>query len=219
MSSNLISVIFQLKEIHDKPHFHIFSAEFAYPKPIHTAIKGLKMLNKPRLLTLALLFHSASSWAMPMDYTFDVIFVTGPLSGQTETVFVTLDGVTGKGAESFSPTTGLQAFDFTFGSQTFNITDDIAFDVFPLIQLTEGTLATVIYQAAKATRASIRYVTSSAENTVIFDGFAFPISTGVVAPNTWGQEPSVVPSPTPLALIALGLVGIGRHRRKCVAHS
>ena len=181
-----------------------------------------KFNNIAVVCVLALL--SKAAVAMPMDYTFTVIFDSGPLAGQAEDVFVTLDGVTGVGFEGFDPGTGLVAFDFNFGGTAFSITDDRNYNIGPIISLFDGALSFIEYLSSDF-KAGIFYDRDPVlgfnqvdyEPAGVFDA---DTSTGQVLEDTFAKVPnSDVPAPGTIALFALGLIGLGLQRRKRVAHS
>ena len=178
-----------------------------------------KFNNIAVVCVLALM--SKAAVAMPMDYTFDVIFDTGPVAGQTESVFVTLDGVTGVGVETFTPLTGMLAFSFSFGGFDFDIFDDRDYPVSPAVVLRDAALDAVDYFTDSSVVPSARIQARVGfSNDVAFDVFPQGVSTGDVAFNSWREvESEEVPAPGTIALFALGLMGLGLQRRKRVAHS
>jgi hypothetical protein len=199
------------------------------------------MMNKLRFLTLALFFHAMSSWAMPMNYTFDVNFTNGPIQGTSSTVYVTLSDVDGTGTETFDTLDGsLLAFDFNFGGVDFSLSD-VAVDMGPRLTLVDGLLTEigpidttslwalfVVFNddpfppAWDAKFFNPAIITNAAGNfricgepTCTFRPLFSTFPYGYEA--SWARV-GAVPSPATLSLFGLGLVGLGINRRKRQAH-
>ena len=168
------------------------------------------MKYKLRLLILAALFNATSSLAMPMDYTFEIDFTTGTLAGTIATVFVTLDGVTSgatEWCEVGSSGCRLEVFDFTFGTDSFSIWNDITSS--PVVFLTGGVLSGASFRVQEDERpfAQINFTQVSYKDSSDVE------STGTVDLTSWALVENV-PAPATLALFGLGLAGLGWSRRK-----
>jgi hypothetical protein len=203
--------------------FLLVGTIFAAFHPNNTIIKGLNMLNKLRLLTLAVLFHATSSWAMPMDYTFEVDFTSGALFGTSAPVSVTLSGVTNVGEErcsadefdSFSDCL-VEAFDFTFGTDTFSKWDAVtAGNV--TVYLSDGTFGGAGFRTGLFNNGEPGV--NMTGHSVIYRDTNSLESAGVVDLSSWAKVPAQVPAPATLVLFGLGLVGLGISRRKRKTHS
>jgi hypothetical protein len=181
----------------------------------------MKLLRKVTAVCV-LAFMSKVAVAMPMDYTFEVNFIGGPLSGVTETVFVTIDGVTGAGIEDFFPTSltrPMLSFDFMFGGVAFAMTDEVDYPSFPLLRLTAGILTGVDY-TAQVSEGGGSLDLSGFENRVNFSPAGNDTSAGLVDTRSWAEAPGGdVPTPATLALFGLGLISLAIHRRKRQTHA
>lgn len=91
--------------------------------------------------------------AQALDYGFDLVFSTGPLSGQSFPGLITLDpslgtdDSTAPGAKRFDPNTGFLAFDVTVDGFSFALADDSDFPLFPITVVTmiDGTILDLNY--------------------------------------------------------------------------
>jgi hypothetical protein len=179
-----------------------------------------------KLLRMATLFcvlavMSKVAVAVPMDYTFDVNFTSGPLSGVTETVFVTIDGVTGAGLEIFRPDSAskpILAFDFMFGGVAYSMTDDFGYPSFPQLRTDAGSLTSVYYDSSDAT--AFIGLLAGGVGSVVWEDSDLDVSIGAVLNDTWASATDTdVPTPATLALFGLGLISLAIHRRERVTHS
>jgi hypothetical protein len=153
--------------------------------------------------------------ALPIEYRFDVDYTTGYLAGISVPVFVTLEGVSGTGAEVFRERLGnLLGFRHKIGGVTLDLWD-VRENRFPppTIRLRNGNLVAVegsfeffSFSTTFAFNSQGNYVGSWDR---YFDG-----STGQVNVASWTGPATAVPAPATHALLALGLAGLGVYRRK-----
>ena len=165
---------------------------------------------------------SASAFATPMVYTFDVDFQSGPLAGSSTPILITLDGVLGTGAEDFSPGDGnMLAFSFVFGSTAFSITDDRAYPSYPRISLLDGTPTLIDYAGLVGADVSLIYfnpMTGFNQASIGPFGSAVADSEGTIDVESWRVASASVPVPATIALFGLGLACMGVVRRQPSAH-
>lgn len=169
---------------------------------------------------LALVFMSGMAAAAPVDYTFNVYFDGGGPAGAVP-VNVTLDGVTGTGIETFTPSLGnLLAFDFD-QVRTFGITNDEAFPTAPLIALADGALTDINYKGRESvlggriTYSAFIELSGQANSTTygrVGPGI-FDLTRGEVAPETWRRVTSIPEPTSALFLCSTGALACLRRRR------
>lgn len=179
-------------------------------------------LLKPTLYSFFVFIVSLRTHAVHLDYVLEVHFNDGPLTGTTEQVFVTLNGVTEIGEEDFTPAEGtLSAFNFEFGGTEFAVQDDSSFPALPRVTLLNGALFRINFTDAVLPTAGIVFLdgTPPVFNQVAYRPNADPDmrSQGVILANSW--RPAQVPTPNSFALVALGvfaLVSTSRSRQPIV---
>lgn len=159
-----------------------------------------------------------------MDYSVDIDWTSGGLSGTSSTIFLTLDELTSTGIESFTPDGGaggaLVSFEVTFDGITFSATDDLSFPLAPFVQFDGGVLAELDYLATSDPGLDIFFSSAISFNTVNYNPTSGQASGGNINQSSFAPvDPVDVPVPATLALFGLGLVGLSLTRRKRVAHS
>jgi hypothetical protein len=177
-----------------------------------------------RKLTAIFIFAtlSASAFATPIVYTFDVDFQSGPLAGSSAPILVTLDGVLGTGAEDFSPGDGnMLAFSFVFDSTAFSILDDRAYPSYPRISLLDGNPTLIDYAGLVDSDVSFIYVNPmTGFNLASIGRFGSTVadSEGTIDLESWRVASSGVPVPATIAIFGLGLACMGVVRRQPSRH-
>jgi hypothetical protein len=196
--------------------------------------KGKLQIVLLALALLANLFANGTAYAYPIGYEFTIAFNTGTLSGQV------FKGALEIEAPPDPPSTGITycpdcplyqmlSFEIEVGGYQFLMVDDVEFDTFPRAEFdTQGNLVLIDFAGVSESGTSIedepfgtylRIEYSGSENFVGF-GERFEItggvdieyfSTGVVT------STSRIPEPTILALLSLGLAGLGFTRRRMKA--
>ena len=97
---------------------------------------------------------ATAAHAMLMDYTFDVSFDGGPLSGETFTGSFTVDEFTGSGLERFAPSgspdpdnTGiLVSLEILIDGNTFTMADAFDFPETPIVDTLDGTVIGMFFR-------------------------------------------------------------------------
>jgi hypothetical protein len=138
-----------------------------------------------------------------------------PFTGNSYTGTVSYDdtGLTGSGAEVRDPVVGLLTVDFMFEGQDFDETNDLAFDFFPVLDFFNGELVFMDYwledgvNGVDFTDPTIIGVSIFSDVTRVVGAPGFTVEVFVDA------EPSLVPEPTTIALLSIGLMGLVFHRR------
>jgi hypothetical protein len=185
----------------------------------------MKLLNSIAVF-FVFLTMSAATVALPTDYTFDVNFTSGGPSAPVP-VYVTLEGVTGNDIEIFRPNlNNILKFEFTFSSDTFEMTDNPTFPSLPLIQLEDGSLTGIQFMGRQSALGGRITTNGNIELTDQLNSIAYVIVSpgrvsfafGEVAPETWRRIAAPVPAPATFALVALALTALSVRRRKKVAN-
>jgi hypothetical protein len=161
---------------------------------------------------------------MLVDFTFDVTLDTGDYAGETFTGTFTLDGFTGSGMEEFRPegsvsgaTGTIRAFDI-LGMEAG---DDDRYPDYPLISAYDGDITVMSYAGnpwgdtdKRCKFGCIDIEFSPQENNVWISsgccGFDLPQGHGTIT------NIAVVPLPPSIALLSLGLAGMGITLRRKV---
>ena len=160
-----------------------------------------------------------------MDYSVDIDWTSGGLSGTSSTIFLTLDELTSTGIESFTPDGGaggaLVSFEVTFDGLTFTAADDIVFPTYPYVQFVDGVVDELAFiSVSYGTNTFMFVVSGGTTNSVEYFDSAGQLSNGEFNISSFAPiDPVDVPVPATLALFGLGLVGLSLTRRKRVAHS
>jgi hypothetical protein len=164
-----------------------------------------------------LAFGSAKSFSTPIEFTFDIRWVVGALAGNTSQVFITLEGYTGTGSESFNPLgtnsgRALEEISAEVNSVLFRETDDMNFPAEPIISTLDGAIETLHFRPINGEHRMLvaeKFGTCPYEICTVYSGLSAGPSGGFVEKSSWRiYEPSEVPSPPTLLLLTLGLAAL-----------
>ena len=167
--------------------------------------------------------------ATPMQFTFGIELVDSFSVTSVERVYVTLEGYTGIGEETFftcvSPWCGggtLLNLEFSYSGVNYSDLDDRL--LYPwqsynldYLTLSDGDLAEmrIGVQNSSLTAWGMRYFSNPYENRVSYGGLIYSFN-GSVNQLTWAPANTggTVSLPTTLALFGIGLAGLGGSRHK-----
>jgi hypothetical protein len=132
-----------------------------------------------------LVFLMPLTHAAPSDFRFSIIWS----DSTTSTVFLTLEGYTGSGLETFSPddpSLTLADLQVEAYGQVFENTGDIAYPANPVIQLWDGELSVVDFHLKSGNSDSLAAVLSATENAAGYNPYGSSIvATGVINANSF----------------------------------
>ena len=178
-----------------------------------------KKLSACCLVFVLSMMGFTAAHAITMDYEFDGTFDFGSLASQTFMGTFTLDGLTqGAAPEYFTPSGSsnipgvipvgtITAFMVEVAGLVFSSADELGFPDWPLIEATTADVSYIEFIGTLTTgeELNIFFDTLFVTNEVDYTSAAGALSTGTIS----RVGPSGVPEPGTIALLSLGLAGLG----------
>jgi hypothetical protein len=162
--------------------------------------------------------------AQALDYGFDLVFSTGPLSGQSFPGSITVDpslgtdDSTAPGAKRFDPNTGFLSFDATVDGFSFALADDNDFPFFPITVVTmiDGTILDLNYLSSNRPDGAelILFPLNVGNISVTFSRANSEESTGSLRQNVTPPPVSVPDAHASAVLFLTCLAGLGWWSRR-----
>ena len=182
----------------------------------------LSKLKPSTLLIALLLLNTSAAHAMLIDFEFHLT-----LDGSSETGSFTLDNFVGIGQEMFDPqgppattdaTGKVTALQVSHSGIIFTLLDDKDYPESPVIESLDGLINSILYEAMVTDSSGDNYKLEIAFNTDRNSvEFTDPIGNTSEGEITSIRQVSQVPEPTTLALLTLGLAGLGFTRSRIKA--